>query len=171
MNNRIQSFKILEVQTNVCQNVCNAKKDQIVVQSAQKEQIVATGPVKNVKIKFNARPANKDINWMNSLTYASFSIPALLHFAKIATIQGKSVYNVQLATISTHKWRHVKHVYRTVWSVLTTTNAICVKQKIIGRMGHVDLVAKIAKHAIILPDVIFVLLNIFKTRMENAKSA
>lgn len=103
MNNIIRSFKILEVQTNVCQNVCNAKKDQIVVQNAQKEQIAATGPVKNVKIKFNARPANKDINWMNSLTYASFSIPALLHFAKIATMQGKSVYNVQLATISTHK--------------------------------------------------------------------
>jgi hypothetical protein len=91
------------MKTDACQNVSNAKKAQTVVQNALKESIAAIGPAKNVETKLNARHANKDSNWIQTLTFV-FASSHVFHHSVFNVIKlHKHVCCVRQATSPTNK--------------------------------------------------------------------
>jgi hypothetical protein len=91
------------MKTDVCPNVSNAKKARTVVQNALKESIAATGPAKNVSTKMNARHANKDSNWIQTLTFASTSSHAFHHSVFNVIKQQAPVCYAKQVTLPTNK--------------------------------------------------------------------
>lgn len=155
---------------NVCQNVFNAKRAQIVAQSAVRAQIAATGPAKNAKTRLNVRLANKDSNWMKTSTFVFFNIPArrisVLCAAKITY-----VWRVIIDTISIVRCGHVSPVHQNVFNVSTVTNVPYVSLHSTRKMEFASNAFKIALAVTIQCHVQHVFLDILLTKIANAKSA